>query len=367
MMNQKRAILSLILTAVVIFGLSLYAWFKPETLYSDSERRALKRFPELSSESVLTGHFSQDFESYTQDQFPFRDVFRTIKANAAYKLFQKSENNDLFIKDNMIFKLEYPLNEPMLDYAINKFEAIYNTYLKDSKANVYFSIIPDKNYYLKGSDGLKLDYAQLFSTMIQGTPFMEYIDITELLTLSDFYRTDTHWRQEAITDVAEGLLQSMDTPFDHEYTVQTLDTPFYGVYYGQSAMHIEPDTIQILTNEMLEHCEIISYNTGMPTRIPMYDLEKAKGKDAYELYLNGADAFIEINNPNATSDKELILFRDSFGSSLAPLLTSGYKKITLVDIRYIQSSMLGNLIDFNNQDVLFIYSTLLLNNSLSFK
>lgn len=366
-MNQKRAILSVILTAIAVFVLSLCAWFKPETLYSDSERRALNRFPELSVETLLNGQFSQNFESYTQDQFPFRDAFRTIKANTAFKLFQKSENNDLFIKDNMIFKLEYPLNEPMLNHAINKFEMIYDTYLKNSETNVYFSIIPDKNYYLEKSVGLKLDYQKLFNTMIQGTPFMEYIDITELLTLSDFYRTDTHWRQEAITDVAETLLLSMNTTFENKYTVQTLDTPFYGVYYGQSALQLEPDNIQILTNETMNQCEVISYNTGIPTNILMYDFEKAKGKDAYELYLNGADAFIEINNPNASTEKELILFRDSFGSSLAPLMISGYKKITLIDIRYIQSAMLGNLIDFNDQDVLFIYSTLLLNNSLSFK
>ena len=83
--------------------------------------------------------------------------------------------------------------------------------------------------------------------------------------------------------------------------------------------------------------------------------------------MNGADALIEITNPNSKTDKELILFRDSFGSSLAPLLTDGYAKITLVDIRYIQSSMIGNFIEFDDQDVLFIYSTLLLNSSLALK
>ena len=62
-----------------------------------------------------------------------------------------------------------------------------------------------------------------------------------------------------------------------------------------------------------------------------------------------------------------MIFRDSFGSSLAPLLIESYDKITLVDIRYIQSGMLGNFIDFDSQDVLFIYSSGLLNNSLAMK
>ena len=85
------------------------------------------------------------------------------------------------------------------------------------------------------------------------------------------------------------------------------------------------------------------------------------------MYLNGADAFIIIDNPQASSKKELVVFRDSFGSSIAPLLIEGYSKITLIDIRYIQSSMIHNLIEFDDQDVLFIYSTLILNNSLSLK
>ena len=58
-----------------------------------------------------------------------------------------------------------------------------------------------------------------------------------------------------------------------------------------------------------------------------------------------------------------MIFRDSFGSSLAPLLIEDYAKITLVDIRYIQSGFLGQFIEFDGQDVLFIYGTTILNDS----
>ena len=78
-------------------------------------------------------------------------------------------------------------------------------------------------------------------------------------------------------------------------------------------------------------------------------------------------SLITIENPNADSDDELIVFRDSFGSSIAPLWVEGYKKITLIDIRYLYSGMLGNYIDFENQDVLFLYSTLVLNHSETLK
>ena len=92
-------------------------------------------------------------------------------------------------------------------------------------------------------------------------------------------------------------------------------------------------------------------------------MEKANGKDPYEMFLSGSISLLTIENPNATTDRELIVFRDSFGSSISPLLAEGYAKITLVDIRYLRTDMLARFIEFKNQDVLFLYSTLVLNNS----
>ena len=72
-------------------------------------------------------------------------------------------------------------------------------------------------------------------------------------------------------------------------------------------------------------------------------------------------------SPNAATDKELIVFRDSYGSSLSPLLAEGYAKVTLVDIRYLPAARLGDFVDFHGQDVLFLYSTAVLNNSDTLK
>ena len=59
--------------------------------------------------------------------------------------------------------------------------------------------------------------------------------------------------------------------------------------------------------------------------------------DPYDLFLSGPEMLIEIENDKAITDKELIIFRDSFGSSLSPLLVSAYKKVIIVDLRYIAS------------------------------
>ena len=84
-------------------------------------------------------------------------------------------------------------------------------------------------------------------------------------------------------------------------------------------------------------------------------------------FLTPAKSRITIENPNAATDKELVIFRDSFGSSIAPLFAETYSKITLVDIRYLPSEMVGRFVTFDNQDVLFLYSTPVLNNSVTMK
>ena len=248
----------------------------------------------------------------------------------------------------------------------DKLREVYETYLAGTGCKVYLSVIPDKNYFLAPQGGYPvMDYSVLVENLREKLDFAEYIDIFGDLSLESFYKTDQHWRQETLSGVARTLAGAMGAEITMDFTVQELSVPFYGAYCGQAALRMQPDTLYYLTGDLLDGCTVTSYNTGLPTASFMYDMEKAYGKDPYEMFLSGSDALLTIENPNAATEKELVVFRDSFGSSLAPLLASGYSKITLVDLRYLQSGLLGNFIDFENQDVLFLYSTLVLNNTVS--
>ena len=111
---------------------------------------------------------------------------------------------------------------------------------------------------------------------------------------------------------------------------------------------------------------IITENDVTISSVLNNNIIKLNGLDKYDVYLSGAKALLEIET-NSSSDKELIVFRDSFGSSLIPLLVSSYSKITVIDTRYISPKILDNYIDINNQDVLFIYNVSIINNSYSLK
>lgn len=353
-----------ILFAIFLLSVSFVCIFFPEDEFSESERRALEKFPEVSGETLISGEFSGNFEKYATDRFPFRDTFRSIKAYASSYVFQKTDNNEVISEGGHLSKLDYPLSPDMQKIASERFGFIYESFIKGKTDKIYLSIVPDKNYYM---DTLKYDYEKLAETMREGMPYAEYIDLFPKLSLSDYYTTDSHWKQERITGVAQTIASKMNVKIDAKYAVNTYPEPFYGVYVGQSALKASPDTIKYVTNDILENCKVLDYNSGMAKPSFMYHSEKAEGRDMYEMFLGGNSPLITIENPGASEKRELVIFRDSFASSLAPLLVPGYSKITLVDIRYMQSSLVGNFVDFEDSDVLFLYSSSLLNTASAFK
>ena len=367
-MTKKIRIIGAAVVAALWLGISVFAWVQPPKAASTAERRPLDQFPELSVEELLSTDFMSDFEDYTLDQFPARDLFRQIKALFHYNVLGQKDNNSIIIHDGFAAQMEYPLNETSINYATKKFASIYNKNLKRHSSKVFVTVVPDKGYYLPENSGyLTMDYEKLFSTVAESMPYAQYIDLTGDLSLEDYYFTDTHWRQEAIVDAAGTLCEAMGVtaPKMDDYSIVALDKPFYGVYYGQAALPMQPEPLYYLQNDLLDSCIVTNHETGKSGKI--YDMSKLGSNDLYEVFLSGSVSLLTIENPNAKTDKELIVFRDSFGSSMVPLLVQDYATVTVVDIRYLNSAFLSQFIDFHGQDVLFLYSTLVLNNSSTLK
>jgi hypothetical protein len=85
---------------------------------------------------------------------------------------------------------------------------------------------------------------------------------------------------------------------------------------------------------------------------------EVSGVDPYNVFLNGPQPLVVIENKLAQDERELYLFRDSYGSSLAPLLAPAYSKVTVIDLRYINADMLTRFVAFTpGADALFIYGS----------
>ncbi len=368
---KKSNIRTILLAAVVALWalLTVFVWFGPTREISEAERRTLTQMPELTGESLLGGKFMKEFESFSLDQFPARDTFRRIKSLFHFRVLNQRDNNNIYMLGDQAVKQEYPLNQESLDHGVERFNHLYEKYLAASEGRIHMAIIPDKGYYVSPEQGyLRLDYKKLFSAFEDGLPWAKPIDLTGSLSMEDYYRTDIHWRQENLLEAAAAVCRALGVtaPKAEDYRETLVGRPFYGVYYGQAALPMDPDPMVILYNEILQTCQVYDYESGKTGAV--YDWEKADtSRDLYDVYLSGPKSMLTIENPKASTNRELIVFRDSFGSSLVPLLLQDYARVTMVDIRYIQIDVLDRFLEFDGQEVLLLYSVPVLNNSQTIK
>lgn len=350
---------------VLIFGLFLSYIFVPDVVYSFSERRNLQQLETPDTESFTNGEWFSDFTSYADDQFPFREQMRYINALVRSQFLLQSDIGGIYTEDGYIFKSDYPTKLNYVQNFINKTNDVYDKYIKDKAENYYVSVVPDKGYFDKG-EHLTSDAQLIANTFINGLTDAEYIDIFGSLSLESYYKTDTHWSQDKLFPVMEVFATQMgfNAPEKENYT-ENLIEGFYGVYHGQSALNFPTDDLIYMTNSSTENSTLFNYETNSTEDI--YNLDKFDSSYSYNVFSSGAASLVVITNPKANSDKELIIFRDSFGSSIAPLFLEEYSKITLVDLRYMSSSLLPQYVDFEGADVLVLYSSLVLNSSIILK
>ena len=362
---MKNKIISFLFIGILLFFF-IFSIFLPDKEISYSERRKLKQFPIVSFDNIISGEFFTDLNDYLVEQFPLRNEFRKLKGIFSNKILNKKDNNGVFIEDSKIYQLNGTINYKSVDHIINLINDIKVNNIKSN--NVYYSIIPDKNYYLSNPNIPKLDYVGFKTIFEEKIDNMKYIDIFDTLNLESYYDTDIHWRQEKLENTANKILTEMNnSPIslpNKEYKYSN----FYGALYGRVASNLKPDELIYLSNEEIDNIKVFNYEKNEYQKV--YEPNNLHNVDSYDVFLSGATPLLIIENENQKNGKELVLFRDSFGSSIAPLFISSYSKITVIDLRYINSNLLNNIeeINFNeNQDILFLYSVPIINNSFTLK
>ena len=341
---MKKLLIIIFVSFISLFG--FISLFNKEEI-SIYERRKLKAFPKIKDNN----NFIDDLDKYLSDHFIFRQDFREVKGLVNYNLFNISINNKVTIKDDYLFELT-ETNYKSLDNIVNK----VNTIVEKFNINDYeFIAIPLKNHYA-GLDNVSEEIDEYLGVRIDN-----YHSLKDLLSLSDYYHTDIHLKQDRLGSIVSKILELCDVEEkDIEYSFNTYDK-FYGSLYAKMAISMKPDTITYLTNDLLDSIKVHSVEDK--DLLDVYNVSELESLDPYSIYLNGPKAYLKIVNKNV-EDRKLIIFRDSYTSSIAPLLVPYFSEIELIDLRYYGSDLLN--IDGNTK-VLFIYGSEVLNNSFSIK
>lgn len=350
-MKRKASIATAAVFLAVLFGFSLLHLALPDREVSRSERRRLAQLPPLSS------GFSDKLEEYMLDQFPLREQLRTVNSLVRLYGLGQADIHGIYLQGGGAFRMDGPLQEKQVRHAAAVFPAVQETYFPSLPA--HYVIVPDKN--AKAETGRpRLDTETMRGIVREALPGMTEIDIWDLLSADDYYKTDPHWRQERLLPVAAAICEALGADAPGTFTEKAL-SPFYGAYYGQAALPMAPDTLTYLESADTKAAEV----TGpeLDGAQPVYRPELLDGTDGYDVFLSGAQAVLTVTSPNVHNGRHLVLFRDSFGSSLAPLLLGSFERITLVDLRYVSAARLADYADLSDAtDVLYLCSTAVWNN-----
>ncbi len=341
---------------IIIFTTCLFNIFTKKQDISLYERRKLASNINITFEGLLNKELTNDIDKYVADHFILRDKLRSIKVNFEF-LLNKSDVNNLFYYKGQYFKYEDKYSERQINNFVDKINYIYDNYFENM--NVYLAVIPEKGYYLNNSKYKKFAYDKLFKTLEGINNNIKYIDITNTIALDSYYYTDHHLRQDKLLPTIKKMANIMNFEFNNDYSIDKYE-PFYGAYFGQLPIKNKGEKLYVLNNEVTKNATVYNIENSYNK---IYEYSKFGTIDSYDIFLSGATAYEELYNNSEKKDKELIIFRDSYTSSFAPLILEGYSKITLIDIRYGNLSYLMDKININNQDVLFLYSTSLINGS----
>ncbi len=279
---------------------------------------------------------------------------------------------EYFMVGEGVYRNEKELDEKSVDRAIGKFRKFTEDYCGEAE-RVFLALIPSKNGYLNAENGHLNEAEFAILQAVYDKWGHNFIDLSVCLDLEDYYRTDPHWRQERLGNVLMELGAALefetgiiddDGVLTENWTEEVLTTEYIGVY-GDEVDGVPAETLTVLHHGDMDSYIVRNGETG--EEMPLYDTEKLSERDPYELFVGGPLSLVTIENPNAGNDRHLVVVRDSFGSALLPLLAQSYGKVTAVDIRYMMPNLVGNFVDFTDADVLFLYSSTVLNNSITLK
>ncbi|MBE6935762.1 MAG: hypothetical protein E7458_04580 [Ruminococcaceae bacterium] len=354
--KSQFAVIAVFLTFLVVFFAA--SLILPDRDFSERENRFLEGRPKFSFEALFSGKYIAEYETYSTDQFPFRDGWITLKARVE-RILGKQENNGVYLGEGDT--LIEPFHAPETDVIQNNMTAV-NKLAEGTEVPVYFALIPgkaevwaDRMSALTPNDSQKdlIDAAYALSQA-------ETIDIHAALSAHRdealYYRTDHHWTTLGAYYGAAAILDAMDrgsTPLA-DYSPRIVSDSFYGTTYSSSGFSwIAPDEMRVYV-EPSEALTITNYYSGAPEAGLLYDESYLGKKDKYAMFFGGNTPLLTVDT--GMEGERLLILRDSYTDCMAPFLFDAFSEIHLIDLRYYRASILQYIEENAIDRVLVLYN-----------
>lgn len=368
--ENPQALITCLVFLILLFGITIASTVNPVRSFSENENRYLAQKPEFSTESLINGKYTKDYEEFITDQFVERDKWIRLKT-LTERAMLKQDINGVFIgkdgylmekhNDSDIDKEQMVKNEERLAEFIAKYgEQLGEEHVKAMIIPTASEILTEKlPPFAPGFNQNEMIERIKKETEQTGSFF---VDVRETLKRhkdeSIYYRTDHHWTSLGAYYAYEQWAELCGfTPIPHEqFEIEKVTDSFYGTIFSKVNMKVNPDSIHLYeTKEDMDYH--LTYNQGEKETDTLYDMEKLKEKDKYSVFLGGNNAVVQIDTNNK-NDRRLLVIKDSFAHSFVPFTVNHFEQTFMVDFRYFKMGISKYIEENNITDILVLYNTI---------
>ncbi len=372
---KKIMIVLFALFLAVIPILTLVFLSPEEKPFSENENRYLAKFPTLSFETYNNKKFMNGFDTWVSDRFFGREQWIELK-NKTNTAIGKTEINGVFIKNNMMMEAWEGYDQETYDKNL---KAINNFAGKHKDMPMFFLLTPNAQEIYKSNvpafapiESQKKFIDNFYSSLVG---FKGTVDVYSALQEKSessyiYYRTDHHWTSYGAFlayQAAAPVLEYESYPYS-AFEIEHASHDFRGTLFSKTLdFDVTPDVIDYYTvskGEPQVKVSVYDKYDNQTGKIKykeydsMYFREFLDVKDKYSSFLGQNSPLVTVENPSAKTEKSLLVIKDSYAHSLVPFLSKEYKKVTMVDLRYIHIDFqtMAPLSDYDQ--LLFVYNVI---------
>ena len=358
MKKNTHDLLTVGLFLLALLAVPLWWLLCPRRTFSESERRYLAEPPKLSAQSLKSWAYDDAVETYLADQLPGRDAL--VGLDAYTVLLSGRQVSEEIWRDKEGYLVEAPIEASLdqLQKRLSRMAALG----EKTGLPVYVLAVPSTGYVRRGAlpEALaSLYHDDEYLIRIAHTPGIAAVDVAETFLKegqSWYYRTDHHWTgpgayaaYRIFMETAGHEALSYDSWYHHTVA------GYVGSTRSRSALWLtRGDTLTI--DEPMDTPVSVSFSDDPQTYTSLFFYDHLSEYDWYPLFLDGNHPVTVVENLTAADAPTLVLVKDSFGNTLAPLLIPSYKRIVLVDPRYYRGSVADLCGQYGADELLFCYS-----------
>lgn len=309
--------------------------------------------------------FKDDFETFFCDHLVGREIW-VKSCNTIQRLSGQREINGVYTEGDRMIQLFRGSDKETVDnsiVAVNAFAA------KFPDKQVSFMLAPTSQEYY----GTKIpSYMEISSEKafiddtykkLEGvTPIDCQGFVTGHADEYIYYRTDHHWTSLGAYYAYQSAAKTLgyNAYSRNMFNVETAGVDFRGTLYSKTLDDsITPDTMDyyFLSNGE-PNVKMTCINGGdIQHYDSLYVREFLDQKDKYSSF-TGSNVPIVTIETDVDNDKSLLIIKDSYAHSLVPFLSKHYSKITMIDMRYINTDI-SRLVKLDEyQQVMFMYNVI---------